>query len=251
MKRITLIGIAIIGLALSSCNKEEENTATTDTAQPTEADAVAIIEESLSKETGGEAKELELMIESLESELMPNIGGQPAGSGNGNIQCNVPFDTTVTYIISGDATGSFTHNWTFLLNCVGPFPQSLLVNAEYEGEFDGPNLSREVNGDRQRVWTGLLPNQDVFVLNGSSTRYGTRTNNYGAENTFTWVINRTISDLTIDKETHQILGGTGTFEGDLIVSNGSSFDFNASIVFNGDGTATLTINGNEYIIEVG
>lgn len=251
MKRITIIGLAVIGLALSSCNKEEENTAAAETAQPTEADAVAIIEESLSKEQGGEAKELELMLESLESNLMPQGDGQGNGIAQGNLDCNVPFDTTFTYTIGGDATGTFTHNWNFLLNCQAGIPLSLNVNASHEGTFSGPNIEREVNGNRQRVWTGLQPFATEFVLNGSSTRYGTRTHNFGAGNTFTWTLNRTVTDLTIDKATHQILSGTATLEGDLIVSNGNNYEFDATLVFNGDGTATLTINGNEYVIELG
>ena len=250
MKRITIIGIALIGLALTSCNKEED-TATAETTQPTEADAVAIIEESLKKESGGEAKEIELMVQSLESKLMPAGNGQGAGIAQGNLECNVPFDTTVTYTLSGSATGSYTHNWIFLLNCQGGLPISLNVNANYEGEFSGPNIEREVNGNRQRIWTGLQPFSSEFVLNGSSTRYGTRTHNIGAGNTFTWTLNRTVSDLTVDKATHQILSGTATVEGDLIVSNGNNYEFDATVVFNGDGTATLTINGNEYIIELG
>jgi len=251
MKRITLLGIAVIGLSLSSCNKEEENTAAAETAQPTEADAVAIIQESLSREKGGEVKEIELMTESLESTLMPPPAGAGSGIAQGNLACNVPFDTTVTYTLSGNATGSYTHNWTFLLNCQEGVPVSLNVNANYEGEFNGPNIEREVNGNRQRVWTGLQPFSPEFVINGSSTRYGTRTHNFGAGNTFTWTLNRSVTDLTIDKGTHQILSGTATLEGDLIVSNGNNYEFDATLIFNGDGTATLTINGNEYIIELG
>jgi hypothetical protein len=182
---------------------------------------------------------------------MPPGDGQGNGITQGNLECNVPFDTTFTYTISGDATGAFTHNWNFLLNCQAGIPVSLNVNASHEGTFSGPNIEREVNGNRQRVWTGLQPFATEFVLNGSSTRYGTRTHNFGAGNTFTWTLNRSVSDLTIDKDTHQILGGTATLEGDLIVSNGNNYEFDATLVFNGDGTATLTINGNEYIIELG
>ena len=251
MKRIALI-LFVTSLALTSCNKEEDNQTTTANTQPTEADAVAIIEESLSKENGGEAQEIELQLQSLESTLMPPpVGGPGSGMAAGNLECNVPFDTTLTYAISGSATGSFTHNWTFLLNCQGPMPVSLNVDVDYEGSFTGPNIERQVNGNRQRVWTGLPPEETAFVLNGTGMRYGTRTHNFGAGNTFTWTLNKSVTDLTIDKSTHQILSGTATLEGDLIVSNGNNYEFDATLVFNGDGTATLTINGNEYIIDLG
>jgi hypothetical protein len=56
--------------------------------------------------------------------------------------------------------------------------------------------------------------------------------------------------VEISKSTYEIIAGEGTVTVTGENSGGNSFSFTGSIVFNGDGTATLTLNGTEYTINL-
>jgi hypothetical protein len=180
-------------------------------------------------------------------------GLEPAQSGplSGNIQCGEPVEHTVSYELSGPNTGMFTRTWSFLLNCVGGIPVSLDAYSSYEGSYYGNAVEREIDGTRTWTWTQLQPNQEERILNGISQRNGERSFNVGNQNTFNWSIQTEAMDVSVNKETHQITGGMVEASGSLIVSNGNSYSFEALIVFNGDGTATVTINGEVYEVELG
>jgi hypothetical protein len=239
IKTFAAMGAAIVLLA--SCDKEEagiENTA----QNPSVEDAVVVIEESLHMQKGGELKEIALQNENMKS------------SGNGvisSLECDVPFDTTLTYYLSGSATGMYTHNWNLLLECSQAIPQSLGIQSIYEGSFEGNNLTRSVEGERNWMWTHLEPTFSERILNGNTYREGVRSLLVGNQNTRTWNLTTVFTDVAVDKESNTILSGSGELSGGISNSNGNTFTFEGTITFNGDGTAILVLNGNTYEIQVG
>ena len=103
-------------------------------------------------------------------------------------------------------------------------------------------------GSRNLVLTGLQPQSASYTLNGAFTRTGSHTSKVRNQNTFDTNVSINITSVTVDKSTMKITGGTGTADVTCEVSNGNSYSFTGSLVFNGNGTATLTINGTDYTI---
>ena len=208
-----------------------------------EVQAVEVIEEALQADKGGELKEIELINVNLK--ITEGLAGVL-----GNIECGVMFDTAITYSLGGSTSGVYTHNWEVLLECDKDIPQSLSVDAGYEGFFDGTNIDRTVEGTRSWVWTDLDPSCSIRTLNGTTFREGNRTSSIGLQRAYQWILNTAFIEVEVDKETDIVLSGLVNLNGSLSNSNGNSYTFEGILIFNGDGTATLTINGNIYEIEL-
>ena len=70
------------------------------------------------------------------------------------------------------------------------------------------------------------------------------------QNSFTSTINYALSNLIVDKRSHVIQSGTATLTVSGAGSAGRSFAFTATVAFNGNGSATLTINGKRFSVNL-
>jgi hypothetical protein len=224
-------------VVFTACNQEEDDPAYT----PTENDAAKVMEESLAKSSGGMTDEIAKLNESIFAKDIGNL----------NLQCGIPFDTTLTYILSGDATGSWTRNWNLLLNCPNDANPFLDVNTTYEGSFSGSFQSRDREGNRSWTWSELGPEGEFIFLNGTGAHSGARTFNGPNQATFSWSQSAEWTDVAISKATHIIDSGSGTFSLTFTGPQGNTYNFDGTVVFNGDQTATVTINGEVYEVELG
>jgi hypothetical protein len=86
------------------------------------------------------------------------------------------------------------------------------------------------------------------MINGSYTREGTQESKIGNMRSFESLTNLALNELAISKTTQTVVSGNGTFLMTGTGSEGGTFSVEGSIVFNGDGTATVTVNGNTYTI---
>lgn len=238
LSRLFFLLVAI--LLLSSCRKNDTTT-TTVTADDA-ADAITYAFESSS---GGTADEL-----ADASQYTLNQGyGKTEGANT--LSCGVPFDSTITLTYnSANTTASYTHNWHMLLSCNGPVPTSLAFEGSYSGNFNGLRMQSANTGTRALTVTGLEPSAQVYTFNGSTSRTGSHTAKVRNQNTFNVTIQSNLSNVTVSKSTYRITGGSGTVTATCNESNGTSKTFNGTIVFNGNSTATLTINGTNYTIQL-
>lgn len=225
---------------LSSCRKKE-------TDDITEEDAADAISYTLESDYGG----LTTDISNAAAYAMDEGYGKTEGvTGATALQCGVPFDTSMAWSHTGVVTASYNHVWVATLNCNSNVPQSLGLTGTYTGSYSSSRMESTNSGTRNWSLTGLLPNAPAYTLNGSFVRNGSHTSKVRNQNTFTVVINTELTNVTVDKTTYRITGGTGTCTAVCSVSNGNSYNFNGSILFNGNNTATLTINGNTYTIQL-
>jgi hypothetical protein len=88
------------------------------------------------------------------------------------------------------------------------------------------------------------------MLNGTYNRSGSQTSKVRDRNSFTSELDMTLASLSVNKNTLQIDGGTGTFTLTGSVAGGGSFSYEGSITFLGNGMATITINGETYEIDL-
>jgi len=139
---------------------------------------------------------------------------------------------------------SFSYNYTYdvSVNCSAiQIPTSLSVDFTYNGSFDGPRLtwSHQGNGD----FDISLDAEQNLVYNGTYDRSGSynlkeRENFNGSGD-----VTLTLIDITVDPETETIVSGSGTYRID-VVRNTTEYTLEGTLTFNGNGTATLLLNGS-------
>ena len=235
MKKIKIMIASLLLLGATACNEEAEDP----TYSPTNEDAAKIMEESLASSSGGMTEE------------MASLGGfLEAKSGEIELECGVPFDTTFAFSITGDVNGEFTRDWSLLLNCPEGENSFLDVNTSYFGSFVGPYRTHERDGSRDWTWTEIGPLGELRYMNGTGDHNGTRTFNAN-EVTFSWDYDAEWTNVAVLKETNQIESGSGVFTLTLTGPEGNTFSFEGSVAFNGDQTATVTVNGEIYEVELG
>ncbi|MBU3714243.1 MAG: hypothetical protein FGM46_04770 [Ferruginibacter sp.] len=236
---LMLSAFAFLAISLSSCKKDEA-------VSITEDDAADIISSTMARPVGGSADD------ASELSRFARVNIFIPGPGRKWLECGQTKDTTFQRTItSGLFTATHTHSITATLNCENQKPSSLVWTGNITGTFDGPKMSGNSTGVRNWTLTGFGPDQSLpLVLNGTVSRNGVRTSKIRNQYTFETNVNHTYTNVTIDKATDKITGGTGTVSAVIKVSNGNTRTYEGTIVFNGDDTATLTINGRVFTIQL-
>ncbi|MEM6725579.1 MAG: hypothetical protein AAF598_16175 [Bacteroidota bacterium] len=223
-------------LTLTACQNDEE----VDMHLSNE-EAVEIVEESLKSETYGVSAQVEATTKSAEAEATALT---PA--------CGIQFDSTFSVANDPGAvrTYSYTVNYGYELACTGPIPNTFSVSLSTLGSYNTPRISSNDQSDLSATISNLLTGSE-FLYDSNATRIGTQSftvnNNTRA---FSSRLNLTLINLSIDKTTYEIMGGTGTFDLTGSNTNGNAFSFTGDIVFIGNGAATLTINDVSYDIQI-
>jgi hypothetical protein len=229
MKRTFII--TLITLTAFACNKEEKTV--------NEEDAVETVTNSMSQENAGLASQTEDAAKITEIALESPL-------------CGVSQDTVIVKTYSS-ATRSldYTFNWGWVVNCTSGVPSDITFDYSSNGVYDTPRISSDDNATATIVLTQLPMVNPEYLANITYTRNGTQDSKKGAELSFTSVITATGTDITINKETYEITGGTISVEITGTVEDGDSFEYAGDLVFNGGGSATITLaNGNVYEITI-
>ncbi len=137
-----------------------------------------------------------------------------------------------------------------MVNCVNNVPDNLSSNLIYFGNFSGPNLSSSNSGSTAFTVGGLAPSANDFVINGEFKRAGTFQSKVDTTNHGNNSIDIKVTALTIVKASRTIAGGNATISITGDVPKKGSFSYTGTLVFNADGTATLTLNGTVYTINL-
>lgn len=227
-----------LAFGFTSCNKDDND----DTSIIATEEAVAVVESALISGTAGIADEVSdatlVALEYTEKDL---------NGGN----CGETFDSTLTRNVNRDrVTASYTSTWLWTVNCNNVMiPTSLDFARTTSGEYETRRLNSDDNAASEWTIDGLISG-DVWTLNGTYNRTGSQTSKVRDMNTFTSELDMNLSALTVNKNTLEIDGGTGTFTLVGNNTNGNSFSFEGSISFLGNGMATVTINGETYEIDL-
>lgn len=230
--------ILVLVAALGGCRKTE----TTETV--TADDAADAVSSSLTTASGG--------ISESATDVAQFTYSQGYGK-NGSVQtltCGVPFDTTITRTHTGTVTASYTYHGQYLLSCNAMVPESVAYTGSHTGNYDGLKMQSSNSGNSSLTVTGLQPSAQQYTVSGSYSRSGSCTSKVRNHNTFTSEINITLTNVAISKSTMKITGGNGTATVQCSTTGGRNYNFTGDIVFNGDNTATLTVNGNSYTIQL-
>lgn len=162
------------------------------------------------------------------------------------VSYSMSFDSSYTGVyLSFDNTTSYSYS----LACSNGTPSSLDFSFDTEGSRSSVRLSSEGETTASMSATGLDANSTYFTVSGDLERDATLTEKTGAKKTFTTVNSLSLSDFLVNKDTYEIEGGTASYLLSGESSTGGSFEYTASVTFNGDGTATINLD-NSAVYEV-
>jgi len=148
------------------------------------------------------------------------------------------------------ATYNYMSTYNFIVNCVNNQPDNLSSNLVYNDTFSNSNFSSTNSGSSVFTVTGLAPTATDFVINGEYKRNGSFNSKIDTSNHGTQNVDIVINALTIRRPARTIASGTATTSVTGYVPKKGSFSYTGTLVFNGDGTAKLTLNGTVYLINL-
>lgn len=228
-----LVALAAAVLSLVSCKKDPEEIQ----ALISDAEAAEIVETAVAERSAGVTVSTEDMAEMLAS-----------------LGCGEPGDTTLQH--SGSAgpasyTGTFDLGWLITCSNLG-VPQSAAFSLDGTTSFTATRWSGSGSGSGDLTATGLNPAATDYIFDGE---YSSSRNLTGNLRVVDPVISTTtelvLTDLTIRKSDKVITGGTATVVITATNARGGSRTVNGTLVFNGNGTATVTVNGYSHTFDIG
>jgi hypothetical protein len=98
--------------------------------------------------------------------------------------------------------------------------------------------------------TGIAPQALNFIINGEYKRNGSFQSKIDTAKHGTQSIDIVVNALTLLKPARTIVSGTATITVSGNIPKKGNFSYSGDIVFNNDNTATLTLNGTIYTVNV-
>lgn len=239
MKSSKILFAIIGGLFIVSCSDNDDNTMT-QTQAITEEEALEIVEASLAEESAGIEETTYEYAKTYEEETSLEV------------QCDQEVSDSYTFTYNGAIVqAAYDFNWSYIISCNElSVPQSASFNSSGSGTYTTARIESDDSSRFTATVTGLQPTSSAIIFNATFQRDGTqqlKTNQISKS--VTSEFNSTLVDLVVSKSDYEVDSGMGTFTltGS---SNEGNFSFEGSLVFNGDNTATVIINGNEYTIDL-
>ena len=167
--------------------------------------------------------------------------------------CGVQQDTTLSRMGDrGRFSFDYTFNFTTELICnAQQFPDSFDASVSYEGSFEGNRYGSESMGSGTLSLTNFLPNQDNYAISGGYMREGEFSTLAMGDTTFTSQVTFTLAEVLLDKETYEVVSGSGSVEvSGTVTPGGNTFDYTASLTYLGGGQAEVVIEGTTYLIDL-
>lgn len=222
-----------------ACNKDGLKTDITDNVSA--ADAADMVGTSLSVNSNG--------LASMSNDLTI----KSKWFIDNHLACGATKTDTLTKISPPGApvTYSYGLGYTYTLNCnASHIPDNITGKVNFSGSHSGPHFSSTNTGNLTFRIAGLTPTATNYFLNATFIQSGSfiskkDTTNHGSEN-----LSIVVQNLRFNKPIPTIAGGTATFTLNGTVPKKGTFSYSGTLVFNGDGTAKLTVNGFVFIINL-
>jgi hypothetical protein len=239
MKKIKLSIVGMLLLGAVAC-KKNDNSGVSISGNVSNAEAADMVAGSLSMNSNGVA----------------NVSADATLDATAYINTHVTCGTTKSDSISRQSTAgsaySYSYNlkYNYMVNCINNVPDNLSSSLVYSGSFSGPNLSSSNSGSSVFTVGGLAPTAKDFVINGEYKRSGSFQSKIDTTNHGNSSIDIVINALTITRPGRNIASGNATVSITGDVPKKGNFSYTGTLVFNGNGTATLTLNGTVYTINL-
>lgn len=240
MKTTKLFLLACLLCVAGACNDDDD-----DSTAMTSEEAADVVGSSLAVNSSGLAAVVNASAEGADAALEASEGGRTAACGYTN-QLTFSANSLPSALI----TYSYDYSYSYILTCGDNVPQSLAVTTTYEGQFDAPRLASQHTGSSNLTITALDESATSYIINGDYDRSGSFQSKIRNKNSSTSTVDFSIDDLTVDKTNQKILSGSASVTITGSVTGKGSFTYTATVIFEGDGTAKVTINGTVYIVDL-
>jgi len=238
----TFLVLTLCSFVMSSCSDDDTSSVE---ASVTDEEVQEILKSSLVDE-GGIVADLQTSTASLNNDAAgkPNEQNATMAMDLSAVNCNQTvsnsFENSNTV---GNRSWSVQTNWSWTLNCDAQ-NNSVSFNIEANGslEFDGPNLSKDMLRTHEFLITGIEPTSTEWVYNANHTRDGFIQSNIGNQNSMNTLLTYGSTDIVVSKATQQIVSGTFEVDFSATLPNGNIVTRGATVVFNGNQTATITLD---------
>lgn len=231
--KISMLLALFVG-AFTACSDEVE-----EAALPNE-DVAEVMAASLAKNTGGLAAAVDGAAD---------VSASPAKT---TAECGVPDERSYERSFDGAyASGDYLFEYSFLLECdAASNPVSMQMEHSYQGEFTGVRLSSSNSGSAEWELIGFGDASNTLVFSGEYDRSGSFESYVRNRNQGSSQITLSFDTLNVDKSTREIVSGSATLRASGEVSGKGSYSKEATVTFNGDGTATLNLSGDAYTVNL-
>lgn len=236
MKTVKTKLFALLLLASFACNDDDE-----ESPAVANDEAAEMISTSISSSAGG----LTTVVDDAAVTTKANAGGRIAACDYAESQ-----DVSRSSIPGASITYDYDFHYDYALSCANALPTNMTVNMNYSGSLDAPRLSTENEGTGNLIVETLDATYTQFTVNGSYNRNGSFTSKVRNKNTSTSTIVFTLDDVTLDKTTREITGGSASVSITGSVTGKGDFSYTGSIVFEGSTQAELDVNGTKYSVNL-
>ena len=242
--------VILLMLGAFSCKKDNSastsSSVTTDQVADIAAGSLAENSEGLASVTD----DIAVNAQAVSSTSNLTINSQ--GTSSVHQECGTTLSDSVTRSLTIDSvTLDYFFKYTHTLNCNSSSQPDNIANAlTYHGDFNGPRLTSTNSGTATVTIAGLTQGATNFVVNGEYKRAGSFQSKVGNKASGNSNVDIVVTNLTIKKSNRTIASGSGTISITGTGPKGVTFSYTGTIVFNGDGTATLTINSTVYTINL-
>lgn len=169
-----------------------------------------------------------------------------------NELCGTLYEASFNYNYNeAPILADYAIDWSYMMACNGfNVPQMVDFEAGSVGSYSTSRINSSDVTNTAIAISGLQPSTSSLLFNGFFNREGTQsiTTNLKTRS-LSSKFNVYLADVLIDKSNYSISSGGGTFVLSGLSQN-IPFSFNGSIVFNGNGSVTLTVNENDYEINI-
>ncbi len=240
MKKIKLSFLGMLLLGAVACTKNTSN-----------------VPAMNSNVSNAEAADMVAGSVSLNSNGVANVATDVSVSANVFVGAHLTCGTTKADSISrksttgSSVTYSYNLKYNYTLKCdANNNPDSLSSSLIYSGSFNGPNLSSTNSGSSIFTVGELSSSSADFVINGEYKRSGSFQSKIDTTNAGNNNVDIVVNGLTVKKIGQTIVSGNASISVSGNVPKKGSFSYTGTLVFNADNTATLTLNGVVYTINM-
>lgn len=234
-----ITAIIVASLLFLACEKDETTTATVSTDEIAE-DLAASISSSDAGITGEMTSTIALAEETA-NELLKSA------------TADTLFSTDSSFVWSETNNPYYTYNYALnvsygMLFESGPV-YSLFYHSDVNGSFDAVRMSSVDNRESDWKLSGFENSAGAFTLNGSTLRNASSVSKVGNLSSISSQTNIEMSTVKFDKTTLELLSGTLYCDISGTV-NATAFSYTATVVYQGDGIAEITIEKSKYTVDL-
>ncbi len=222
-------------LLIISCSKDDKMETVLQNDE-----AMEVVQTSLQKSTSGFNEEIEKSAMQTNEDYSQNA------------TCGEIYQDSFTNNYEGEFVNSnYNLMWQYTLLCSNiNVPQSLDLNASSSGFYQTEHIASVDQSESNLLISGIEPSNSNYTFSGDYKREGTQELNFLQSRSLTSTIKLAFDAIVVDKETYQIQSGSATVTLYGTNANNQSFEFNGDVVFTGNRTAILTLNGTTYNIDL-